>query len=205
MLVKGFRFGMLLQLAIGPMCLMVFNTSASKGFSSGFAIVAAITLIDALYIALSGCGITVLLKRKKTNKSIKLLGCMILLLYGIQTILNVFNASILPEVKLFENIKSGNLFLQGLIITASNPLTIVFWSGVFSSQVAEYNIKKLQLFLFAEGCVLSTLVFLTVIAVLGQAAGAFLPDRIIQGLNILVGLFLIYYGFRLVLKKEKDT
>ena len=29
---EGLRFGMLLQLAIGPMCLMVFNTAKNQGF-----------------------------------------------------------------------------------------------------------------------------------------------------------------------------
>lgn len=31
MIFKGLKFGMLLQFAIGPMCLMVFNTSATYG------------------------------------------------------------------------------------------------------------------------------------------------------------------------------
>ena len=29
---SGLRFGMLLQIAIGPMCLMVFNTAKNAGF-----------------------------------------------------------------------------------------------------------------------------------------------------------------------------
>lgn len=29
---QGFKFGLLLQLAIGPMCLLVFNTAAKKLF-----------------------------------------------------------------------------------------------------------------------------------------------------------------------------
>lgn len=32
MFLKGFKFGMLLQLAIGPICLFIFQTSITKGF-----------------------------------------------------------------------------------------------------------------------------------------------------------------------------
>lgn len=39
MIYKGFKFGMLLQLAIGPMCLMVFNTSTTYGFWMGLSLV----------------------------------------------------------------------------------------------------------------------------------------------------------------------
>lgn len=53
MIFKGFKFGMLLQLAVGPMCLLVFNTSAAHGFSVGMSLVFAITLIDFLFISLS--------------------------------------------------------------------------------------------------------------------------------------------------------
>lgn len=33
---EALKFGMLLQLAVGPMCLLVFNTAKNSGFVSGF-------------------------------------------------------------------------------------------------------------------------------------------------------------------------
>ena len=63
MIYKGFKFGMLLQLAIGPMCLMVFNTSATYGFLVGLSLVLAISLIDGLYITLSGLGIAAIINK----------------------------------------------------------------------------------------------------------------------------------------------
>lgn len=43
----GLKFGMLLQLAIGPMCLLVFNTAKNMGFINALSLVSAIALIDA--------------------------------------------------------------------------------------------------------------------------------------------------------------
>lgn len=47
MIYRGFKFGMILQLAVGPMCLMVFNTSATYGFLMGLSLVLAISLLIA--------------------------------------------------------------------------------------------------------------------------------------------------------------
>lgn len=32
MIIKGFRFGMILQFAIGPMCIFIFQTGIAHGF-----------------------------------------------------------------------------------------------------------------------------------------------------------------------------
>lgn len=67
MVLHGFRFGMLLQLAVGPMCLMVFNTSTTYGFAYGMHLVLAIALIDAFYIALSCVGVAAIINRAKVK------------------------------------------------------------------------------------------------------------------------------------------
>lgn len=46
------------------------------------------------------------------------------------------------DIALFSNPSTENLFVQGLLLTASNPLTIVFWSGMFSAQMIENKWNK---------------------------------------------------------------
>ncbi len=60
---SGLRFGMLLQIAIGPMCLMVFNTAKNAGFWVAMSLVLAVALVDAFYIALASIGVSRLLKK----------------------------------------------------------------------------------------------------------------------------------------------
>lgn len=201
MILKGFKFGMLLQLAVGPMCILVFSTSASNGFLMGLSLVAAIALIDALFIGLSGVGVAAVIGKDKVNKVIKLFGGIVLILFGINTIIGIFDLSILPKLFTDYNLSGKSTFLQGLILTASNPLTIIFWSGVFSTQVIENNMNKKQLCLFGIGCVLSTLFFLTLVAVLGSVLSEFLPILIIKVLNACVGILLIFFGIKLFFKK----
>lgn len=201
MIGKGFKFGMLLQLAVGPMCLLVFTTSATNGFFIGLSLVLAIAMIDALYITLSGLGIAALIGKDKVKYVIKIFGGIVLILFGANTLIGIFNLSILPNILLFENITTKNIFLQGMLLTASNPLTIIFWSGVFSTQVIENKLTKNQLYFFGIGCVLSTLFFLTFIAILGSMISSFLPIVVIQSLNAIVGIVIIFFGIKLFFKK----
>lgn len=201
MIYKGFKFGMILQLAVGPMCLMVFNTSATYGFLVGLSLVLAISLIDGLYITLSGLGIAAIINKEKIKSTIKILGCIVLVLFGTNTITGAFGFTLLPAIKLFSNATNQNIFIQGLLLTASNPLTIIFWGGVFSTQVAEYDFSKKQIIFFGIGCVLSTLFFLTIVAFCGSILSGFLPQIIIKILNVMVGAILIFFGIKLLFKK----
>ncbi len=199
---KGFRFGMLLQLAVGPMCLLVFQTAVTHGLWMALLVTLAITLVDLLFIILSGWGAAAVLKKPGVQRAVKLIGCIILVLFGANTVAGAFGISLLPQVSLFSDVSGGSLFLQGLLLTASNPLTILFWSGVFSTQIIEHQFTRIQLVQYGGGCVLSTLIFQSLVAVLGTVLGSFLPPVVMQILNAAVGLLLIFFGIRLLVKKD---
>jgi len=203
MLAKGFRFGMLLQLSIGPMCLLVFNTAGTQGVWMGLLLVFAIALVDAVYIALAGIGVASFINRKRVRLAMKWFGCIVLVLFGVNAILSAFHDSLLPNVRLFSSAgESADIFIQGIVLTASNPLTIIFWGGVFSAKASGMSMNRRQLLIFGLGCVLSTVVFLCAVSVLGSVVNTFLPQKAIMGLHVIVGCVLIGFGIRLLLKKD---
>lgn len=73
---EGLKFGMLLQFAVGPMCLMVFNTAQNTGFLVSLSLVIAIALVDAFYILLASLGASKLLSNKKVEKIVKIIGSL---------------------------------------------------------------------------------------------------------------------------------
>ena len=198
---------MLLQLAVGPMCLLVFQTAANLGFLKGMVLVLSIALVDGIYIVLSALGVGTAMKNKKAQFGIKIFGCLILVIFGLNMILGALELSFLPELLLFSNILPENLFLKGILLTGSNPLTILFWSGVFSAQAVENQYTKKELRWFGAGCVLSTLSFLTFVSLLGTFMGSFLSETVSMLLNIVVGVFLILFGMKLIISfpsRKKD-
>lgn len=153
----GLKFGMLLQLAVGPMCLMVFNTAKNVGFLVALTLVLAIALVDAFYIILASLGVSKILDKPKIKKAFKIIGSLVLIIFGANIILNVFNINIIPGLNLKPT--SSNIFIQGLILTLSNPITIVFWGSVLTTKIIEDKLNKKELTVFSVGLVSSTLIF----------------------------------------------
>lgn len=201
MIFKGFKFGMLLQFATGPVCIFIFQIASSKGFYIAETGVLGATLIDGIFIFAAIVGISSIIEKQNTKLTLKIFGAVVLFIFGLSTILNQFNINFLPSLSIQNTSNTNNAFFHSLIITASNPLTIVFWSGVFLSKISEENMKKKDIYLFAFGALLSTIFFLTLISLSGNFANRFLSMEIIQTLNIIVGFLLIYFSIKMFLKK----
>lgn len=205
MILSGLKFGMLLQLVVGPMCLLVFNTSSKEGIIPGLVVMASITLVDAIYITLAGFGMAAFLKKDSVRKALLLFGGLVLIAFGADAIAGAFGYSLLPKIALFKESSAGGNFMRGFLLTASNPLTIIFWGGVFSSQVAKERLSGAQLVYFGIGCALSTALSLGLVAVLGGFMKGFLPDGVIKALSVIVGCVMIYMGVTLPLKKQGNV
>lgn len=197
---NGLKFGLLLQLAVGPMCLMVFNTAKNSSFLVAMTLVLAIALVDAFYIALASLGVSRILDKKAFKTIFSILGAAILILFGANISLSVFGINLIPSLNLTPT--SSSIFVQGLILTLSNPITIVFWGSVLTTKIIEEKFTNKQLLLFSIGLVSSTLFFLTSVAVLGTILSEFIPAIISNILNVLVGLLIIFFGIKLLLKKK---
>ncbi len=193
---------MLMQLAIGPVCIFIFNLSSNNGFLSAEAGVAAVTIIDSLYAAMAVLGISAFIRNKGTQKIFKILGSVIIAYFGLSIILGGLEIKILPVINLFTGNRASSSFVQVLLLTASNPLTIIFFMGVFSAKIAETNMNKKNINIFAVGTVTATFIFMTIIASIGAIAHKFISVFIINMLNISVGLVLIYFAIAKVLKKD---
>lgn len=202
---KGFKFGLLLQFSVGPVCLFVFTAAGEQGFWAGLSAVAAVTLVDALYILLACAGVSSLLRHGKIQWLIRCFGALILFLFGLDTLLAAFDKALLIVPNLLPSVKTANWFLQGALITASNPLTILFWSGVFSAEALEHQLQKKQLLFYGLGCLTSSFVFLTAITSIACLLQRFIPSQMITLLNIFVGIFLILFGMKLLIKRTPSV
>jgi threonine/homoserine/homoserine lactone efflux protein len=197
MIYKGFRFGLLLQIAIGPVCLFIFQTAIASGFFTAETGVLAVVLVDAFFIFAAILGMGTLINRfSKTKAILKYFGAFVLILFGLSNILGVFNISFLPGLNLSPSVHSRNIFITMLLLTLSNPLTILFWAGVFSTKLVEENFKQNEVYLFGCGAVLSTAFFLTGVALIGSLVNTFINEEFIMILNLAVGLVLILFGVK---------
>jgi len=201
MLFKGFKFGMLLQFAIGPVCIFIFQIASLKGFYIAEIGVLGVALIDGLFISIASLSIASIIDRKNIRIFLKIFGAAILFIFGLSTVLSQFDISFLPSLSIQNISNSNNVFTRAIILTISNPLTIIFWTGVFSSKVAEENMKRKDIYSFGFGALFSTIFFLTLIVLLGSFAKEFFSTNMLQIMNIAVGFLLMYFSIRMILKK----
>lgn len=202
MFFKGFRFGMLLQLAVGPVALFIFQMAALSGVQAAYTGVMGVVLVDGIFIVAAIMGIAAIIEKRQAAFILKVFGALILIVFGLSTLLGIFGFSFIPSLNLAQSADTGTVFQRAVLITASSPLTILFWAGVFSAKVAEEKMARNEIYIFGIGALLSTIFFLSVVVIFGNFSGKFLPDFAILLMNAIVGLLLIFFGVKMFFKKE---
>lgn len=199
---RGFRFGALLQAAVGPVCLYIFQTAAISGFFTAEAAVLGVTLADSLFVGAALFGIGSIIEKNSSARSIfRYVGAAVIILFGISSISGAFGLSILPGLGGIRKTSSDSAFINALLLTISSPLTIVFWAGVFSAKTASGEMERNEVSYFAFGAILSTLIFMSVTAAAGVLTGNFMSGTVILGLNLVVGAALVLIGIRTAFRK----
>ena len=204
-IIDGFKFGMVPQLIIGPICLLVFHTAENNGFFFSIPLIILIAIIDVFYISCACLGVQKLLegKKKRVKNIIQIIGAVILIVFGINTILNVFNINVIPGFTIVPN--TQNILLKGFIIGITNPITIIFWGSVLTTKFLEDKMKKKEQVLFCIGIILSTLFFLSIVAFLGATVSHLISNIIRIILNIGIGFYMIIFGFQRLRNKPIKT
>jgi len=202
---NGLLTGLTLQLAIGPVFFFIINLALQKTIFDGFAGVLGVTLVDYLYITLAIFGIGKVLGKKRVKKVFGIISSSILAIFGI-LILKGAIESVGATKELVDT--TSNLFasfISVFIITISSPMTIIFFTSLFTAKAIEYNYKRKQLYLFGLGTGLATFIFMGSSVLLFSTIKGEIPILLIQVLNGLVGCLLIIYGTIRLSKAVKSS
>lgn len=203
-LLNGMLTGLFLQLALGPVFFYILGITMAGSYMNSLAGILAVTLVDYIYIILSLIGIGKLLQENKIKKIFGIISSIILILFG---------GMILYKGLIFSNApgQAGSVvwtpfrsFISCFVLTMSSPLTIVFWSSVFSAKAIEKNYKKGQLIIFGIGTGLSTFLFLSSSMMILSLLKSNIPDLMVRILNCIVGVVLIYYGIARTVKTIRN-
>lgn len=198
--IRGLATGLILQLAIGPVFIFVANTIFQKGVIEGILAVIAVTIVDYIYIILAIFVVGKVFEKEKIRRVFVIISSIVLVIFGIIMMKNGIKLE--SDSLILENTKISS-FTQAFVLTLSSPLTIVFWTSIFASKADEYMLNKKELIVFGLACGLATLLFLGACVILLSWLKIIVSDGIIQFLNFIVGILLIFYGI-VRLKKIKE-
>lgn len=202
-LFDGMLTGMFLQLALGPVFFYILGITIDSNYINSLSAVLAVTLADYIYIVLSLIGIGKLLQEDRIKTVFGLVSAIVLTIFGLLILYKGIVFINDPAVTRSMVWTPVNSFTSCFILTVSSPLTIVFWSSVFSAKAIERNYQKKELIIFGLGTGSSTFIFLSLIMLILSSLKSSIPGIIVQILNCVVGLVLIYYGVSRAIKAAR--
>ena len=201
---NGLATGLVLKLAIGPVFFFIINLTLQRSIFDGLIGALAVTIVDYFYITLAILGIGKLLENKKIKKVFGIISSIVLIIFGIIIIKGIMGGDISATI----NTNSTNLlssFASVFFLTISSPMTIVFFTSIFTAKALEYNYTKKELLVFGFGTGLATLLFMGTSVILFSLIKGGVPVLLIEILNIAVGCLLIGYGGIRLLKIYKKN
>jgi threonine/homoserine/homoserine lactone efflux protein len=186
---------MVLQLSVGPVCISVLQTGIAHSFAPAFMMTLGVALADSAYVILALLGVSSLMQIPTLRIGIGLAGAMLLLYFGTRSLLS----SPAQPTGMTVSARGGWSSLRnGFLLTLSNPLTILFWAGVFGGLIASRPfVTPLSVYVFGTGCVTATVIFLTMVAAVGRLISRLIQPGVIIWLNRITGLFLIGFAIKL--------
>lgn len=223
---NGLLFGLTLQLAVGPVFFAVIHKAIREGFAEAVKMVGGVALVDAFYIGVSFSGVSALLNIWFLKKVVFWGGALVLIFLGSRYFKRKEPRRDLPQeagisrgeppgdagphvgihLEIPRGISAGySSLLYGIKLTLTNPLTIIFWSGVFGALIGSGKLAGLtNLILFSSGCVAATLLFLTLFSLIGESLMRWLTPKTRRAgaryLDYGVGAFLILFGILMFFK-----
>ncbi|MDD3641238.1 MAG: LysE family transporter, partial [Atribacterota bacterium] len=192
--IKGLTTGLILQIAVGPITFFIINIVIQRTLLDGFFAILGAALADYCYITLSIIGIAKLLENVRIKKTLGFISSLVLILFGFYIITGALR-NIQVNVGITNNLQDlTQSFISTFMLTLSNPLTIIFWTSIFTARSIEYSLNRKELIVFGFAAGLAVFLFLGTIVLIISIFKYSIPVAAVRLANILVGLILITYG-----------
>ncbi len=203
-LLKAIPLGISLSFLIGPVFFVLLETSATKGARAAIVLDLGVIFADIVFIGIAFLGSYKLLEQLTNHPALYALGGMIMMVYGLITIIRK------PKVETLENqtelaVPRNNymgLFVKGFLLNFINIGVLAFWLAmivIFSPKLA---LNPIRISIFFGGILLGYfLIDLLKIFLAKQFKSKMTPERVVSirriiGVVLLIaGIYLIYEGF----------
>ena len=191
---NGLITGMILQLAIGPIFLYVAGITIEQSAAEGLAAVLAVTLVDFLFIACAIMGVGKLLEQEKIKRMMGICSSLVLCYFGFMMFRESISAG--ATTILAESLQGSvfTSFVKAFFLTVSSPLTVIFWTGIFTARSIEKGFNRKQLWVFGLAAGMTTPLFLGGSVLVFSALRSSISLVFAGALNMIVGMILMLYG-----------
>ena len=195
LLLKYLVFGIALAISIGPVNLEVIKQGVTKGFIPSWLVGIGAMMADFVIISIIYFGLGPFFTSTIVQIILGYFGSMMLIYMGVQ---NVRKKSLNQNANMNFHIstsrKGKKSFSTGLLLAISNPLNIVFWTGIYGSLLSVKMTNNTTpiwlLVIIFLGIAIST-VTLAIVSAMGKS---YVKPSNLRFISFTSGIILIGYG-----------
>ncbi|WP_409253964.1 LysE family transporter [Bacillus sp. SCS-153A] len=186
--------GLSLAAPIGPINAAQLDRGIKNGFLHAWIIGIGSVAADLLYMLVVYLGIVNFLHTPFLKTLLWSFGFFVLVYTGVESLLG---AGKISSTSRSTNDTYCKTFLTGFFMALSNPLTILFWLGIYGSVLAKtaQTVDQMHLILYSSAIFLGLLLWDVCMAALASSFRKFLTDRLLIIISGLSGISLIGFGF----------
>jgi L-lysine exporter family protein LysE/ArgO len=185
--------GLSLAAPIGPVNAAQLDRGIKWGFFPAWFVGLGAITADALYMLIVYMGVVHLLDTPFVKTFLWLFGGFVLIYTGIESMVSAKEIKASHERSAEPLYKS---FFAGFIMSITNPLTILFWLGIYGSVLAKTasSYGTQTLILYSCAIFIGLLTWDIVMAAVSSGFRKLLNERILTGIAVISGLALIGFG-----------
>lgn len=193
--------GLSLSAPIGPVNAAQLDKGIRGGFMHAWLVGIGAVAADILYMLLVYFGVVHFLNTPFMKTFLWLFGFFILMYTGIDSIKQAGKVS-LSDMRGGEPLMKS--FLTGFIMSVTNPLSILFWLGIYGSVLAQAASAGAQdLIVYSSGVISGLVLWDITMAGFASVFRKLLTERILVWISILSGIsligFALYFGYEAAL------
>ncbi len=185
--------GLALSIPLGPVIIAQMEKGIKNGFFSSWLVGLGAMSGDILFMALIYLGVSQFVNTPFMQTLLWLFGFFVLVYTGIESLMTTNEISIKESRSSDTPLKS---YLFGFLISISNPVSILFWLGIYGSILAKTAASHgtYETLLYSSGIFVGLFLFDLSTAILSSSFRHILTDRLLKTLSNCAGLTLIGFG-----------
>ncbi|HHY73543.1 MAG TPA: LysE family transporter [Bacillus bacterium] len=185
--------GLSLAAPIGPVNAAQMDRGIKYGFFHSWFVGLGAMIADCIYMIVVYMGLVTFIDTPIVQIFLWLFGSFVLLYTGIESIVNASRINI----KNSRNKESFyKAFFSGFMMSLTNPLTILFWLGIYGSLLAQTaaTATKNELVFYSLAIILGLLVWDVTMAAISSSFRKISTSRLLVFISVVSGLSLLCFG-----------
>ncbi|WP_246942070.1 LysE family transporter [Bacillus pinisoli] len=185
--------GLSLAAPIGPINAAQLDRGIKSGFFYAWIIGLGSVAADIVYMCAVYLGMVHFIEIPFVKAFLWLFGFFVLVYTGIESVLSAVNLQADDRGNANSYIKT---FFTGFFMAISNPLTILFWLGIYGSILAKTSatLATDQLMLYSFAIILGLLIWDFAMAAVASSFRRLLTPQLLRTISVISGLSLIGFG-----------